>query len=340
MKVFVTGGAGFIGSNVAMHHITKGDHVTILDNLSRKGGDFNLSWLKKPSKHNLHFVKNDVRNYRQVVDALPRNADIVYHFAGQVAVTTSVLNPRDDFESNAAGTINLLEAVRSKAPEAIVCYSSTNKVYGGMEDLGIVEDKHRYRYRNLRHGIPESQPLDFHSPYGCSKGCGDQYMLDYARIYGMRTIVFRQSCIYGTSQFGMEDQGWVAHLCIAAKLGRRINIYGNGKQVRDVLWIGDLVSAFEHAVSRISKSAGQCFNIGGGMKHTISVWGEFGPLLEDLAGRPLAVKWAGWRPGDQRIYVSDIRKAARVIGWHPTVSFEKGLERLWRWVSDNVKYLR
>jgi CDP-paratose 2-epimerase len=255
--------------------------------------------------------------------------------ASQVAVTTSVVDPRTDFEINALGTFNVLEAVRAAAPGAVVFYASTNKVYGGMEDVAVVEEATRYHYRDLPGGVPESQTLDFHSPYGCSKGAGDQYVRDYARIYGLRTVVFRQSCIYGTRQFGVEDQGWVAHFCIAAVLGRPISIYGNGKQVRDVLWIEDLVRAYDLAIEKIDVAAGKVYNIGGGSANAMSVWAEFGPLLEELAGHPIPVEYGDWRPGDQPVYISDISRAQRELGWTPEVGLRDGIARLWHWVCEN-----
>jgi len=338
MRVFITGGAGFIGCNVARHHLERGDEIVVFDNLSRRGAQINLEWLHEISAGRLRFVQGDVRSAEALAKALPADAERVYHLAGQVAVTTSVEDPRDDFECNALGTFNLLEAVRARAPGAIVFFSSTNKVYGEMTEAQVVEADTRYAYRNLPRGISEEQPLDFHSPYGCSKGCGDQYVRDYARIYGLRTVVLRQSCIYGIRQFGVEDQGWVAHFCIAARFGRPINIYGDGKQVRDVLWIEDLIDAYESAAQRIDRAAGEVFNIGGGPQNTISVWEEFGPMLEKLAGHPLEVRRGPWRPGDQRIYCSDIRKAETLLGWKPRTGFEEGLERLWTWISENSRF--
>jgi len=335
MKVFITGGAGFIGCNLADYHLSAGHEVSIYDNLSRKGAETNLAWLRERHSEQIIFVKGDVRDSTAVQNALPSDVDRVYHMAAQVAVTTSVQNPREDFEINALGTFNVLEAVRVVAPQASVFYASTNKVYGGMEQAAIEEDKTRYRYRDLRYGVSEKQPLDFHSPYGCSKGCGDQYVRDYARIYGLRTVVFRQSCIYGTRQFGVEDQGWVAHFCIAARLGRPIVIYGNGKQVRDVLWIDDLIAAYQAAADHIDRAAGQVYDIGGGPECTMSIWREFGPMLEELAGHPLPVTYSDWRPGDQPVYISDIRKAVRELGWCPQVSLKEGVERLWNWVDAN-----
>jgi CDP-paratose 2-epimerase len=335
VKVFITGGAGFIGANVAAHHLRCGDQVVVFDNLSRAGTRGNLAWLVQ-HRDDITFVHGDVRDFAAVQAALSRDVDVLYHFAAQVAVTTSVQDPREDFEINALGTFNVLEAVRQRAPEAIVLYASTNKVYGGMETVTITEDATRYRFCDLPYGIPEDQLLDFHSPYGCSKGAGDQYVRDYARIYGLRTVVLRQSCIYGTRQFGVEDQGWVAHFCISARLGNPITIYGDGKQSRDVLWIDDLIEAYRAAARNIDRASGQIYNVGGGSEHSVSIWREFGPLLEQLSEVPLQVQYADWRPGDQPVYISDIRKAEAELGWKPHVSLEDGVERLWRWVDDNV----
>jgi CDP-paratose 2-epimerase len=337
VKILITGGAGFIGANVAAHHLKLGHEVVVFDNLSRPGTRGNLAWLVQHRDGDIMFVNGDTRDFSALQAAMSRDVDIVYHFAAQVAVTTSVRDPRADFEINALGTFNVLEAVRQRAPEAIVLYASTNKVYGGMETVAITEDETRYRYCDLAYGIPEDQLLDFHSPYGCSKGAGDQYVRDYARIYGMRTVVFRQSCIYGTRQFGVEDQGWVAHFCISARLGNPITIYGDGKQARDVLWIDDLIAAYEAAAARIDRTSGRIYNIGGGPEHSVSIWREFCPLVEQLSERPPRVTYADWRPGDQPVYISDIRRAERELGWAPTVSFEAGVERLWRWVDANVQ---
>ena len=336
MKIFITGGAGFIGANVAAHHMRRGDEVIVFDNLSRAGARGNLAWLIQHREGKVAFVNGDVRDFTAVQTALPRDIDVVYHFAAQVAVTTSVRNPREDFEINALGTFNVLEAARQQAPDAILLYASTNKVYGGMETVEVVEDATRYCYEDLPLGISEDQGLDFHSPYGCSKGAGDQYVRDYARIFGMRTVVMRQSCIYGTRQFGVEDQGWIAHFCICARLGNPITIYGDGKQARDALWIDDLIAAYEAAAVNIDRTAGQVYNIGGGPGNSLSIWSEFGPLLERISGRTLQVTHAEWRPGDQPVYISDIRKAEHDLGWQPHVSLEAGLDRLWRWIDSNV----
>jgi CDP-paratose 2-epimerase len=253
--------------------------------------------------------------------------------AAQVAVTTSVTDPRTDFEVNALGTFNLLEAARHAGDNPIVVFASTNKVYGGMEDVAIVEQPTRYAYRDLPLGVPETRPLDFNSPYGCSKGAADQYTRDYARIYGLRSVVFRQSCIFGPHQMGVEDQGWVAWFVIAALTGQPITIYGDGKQVRDVLHVDDLIDAYLAAVERIDVTAGQVYNMGGGPDLTMSVWAEFGPMLEKLLGRRIEVGYGDWRPGDQRVYISDIRKAKQELGWAPKIGVHDGLAQLIEWVK-------
>ncbi len=334
MKLFITGGAGFIGCNSADHFLQQGHEVVVFDNLSRKGGQANLDWLRARHDERLHFVAGDIRDYNSLVAAIG-GADAVLHLASQVAVTTSVQNPRDDFEINALGTFNVLEAVRQVCPEAAVLYASTNKVYGDMEGAKVVLRNGRYTYADYTHGIPETYPLDFHSPYGCSKGAGDQYMLDYARIYGLKTVVFRQSCIYGQRQFGIEDQGWVAHFVIATILNRPITIYGDGKQVRDLLHVNDLVAAYELAIHQIEALRGEVFNVGGGPGNTLSVWTEFGPLLAELAGHEAPVTRAAWRPGDQRVFVADIRKIANRLGWRPALSPEQGIRELYAWVLAN-----
>lgn len=334
MKIFITGGAGFIGCNSADFFLEQGDEVVIFDNLSRIGTEDNLRWLRARHGDRLQFCHGDVRDFEALAAAV-QGADVVLHLASQVAVTTSVQNPRQDFEINALGTFNALEAVRLNAPEATFLYASTNKVYGGMEAVGIVERDGRYRYAGYEHGIPESHPLDFHSPYGCSKGAGDQYTLDYARIYGLNTVSFRQSCIYGPRQFGVEDQGWVAHFVIAAVTGKTINIYGDGRQVRDVLHVSDLVRAYRRATERIDACRGEAINIGGGPANTLSIWSEFGPLLARLKGEPVPVNYGPWRPGDQRVFMADIRKAEALLGWRPTISPEQGVANLYEWVDRN-----
>ncbi|MGH2592837.1 MAG: NAD-dependent epimerase/dehydratase family protein [Anaerolineae bacterium] len=335
MRVLITGGAGFIGCHAVDRFLRRGHEVTIFDNLSRRGGRSNLDWLA--ARHGagaFRLIEADLRDFDQLA-AAAHGQDAIIHLAGQVAVTTSVEDPRSDFEDNALGTFNALEAARLSGSDPIFLYSSTNKVYGGMEAVGIVEQATRYAYRDFPNGIPERQPLDFHSPYGCSKGAGDQYARDYARIYGLRTVVIRQSSIYGPRQFGIEDQGWLAWLIIAAACGYPITIYGDGKQARDVLYVDDLIDAYEAAIAHIDEAAGHAFNVGGGPANTLSVWAEFGPMLEELIGREVEVRWGDWRPGDQRIYVSDVRKAENMLGWSPRIAPTDGVPKLYQWVVEN-----
>ncbi len=336
MRVLITGGAGFIGSNTADRLLREGHEVIVLDNLSRAGSERNLSWLRDQHGE-LPFAQVDVRDAQGLRRALHEHAplDAVFHFAAQVAVTTSVEDPRTDFEINAQGTFNVLEAVRSLDMDPVVLYTSTNKVYGALDALGVEEEETRYRYAGGLGGVAEETPLDFYSPYGCSKGAADQYVRDYHRIYGLRSVVFRNSCIYGPRQFGIEDQGWLAWFVIAAVLGRPITIYGDGKQVRDVLYVGDLVEAMLRAVEQIEVTQGQVYNIGGGPANSLSVWREFGPLLERLLGRQVPVQYGDWRPGDQRIYISDVSKAERDFGWVPKTGVEEGIGRLVAWVREN-----
>ena len=325
-KYLVTGGAGFIGSNYVSRLLGKGEKVEIYDNLSRAGGPLNIQWLRHTyGQDSFELVVGDLRNSSLLTTAV-RDADVIIHLAGQVAVTTSVLHPREDFEENALGTFNVLEAAWLSGQQPVVLYSSTNKVYGGMEEMAVVEKETRYDYADFPLGIPETQTLDFHSPYGCSKGAGDQYVRDYARMYDLPTVVLRQSCIYGPRQFGIEDQGWVAWFVIAALLGKPITIFGDGKQVRDVLHVEDLLNAYDIAIAKIDDVAGQVFNVGGGPENTMSIWVEFGPILEKLLGREVPVTWdSNWRPGDQPVYISDIRKAKTELGWQPQI----GVEAVW-----------
>lgn len=335
MTIVITGGAGFIGCNLAASLLDSGEQVTIVDNLSRPRTDQNLSWLQeRPDSQRLRFVQADIRDAAAMESIIPGHA-AVFHLAAQVAVTTSVTNPREDFEINALGTFNVLEAARKASTPPAVLFASTNKVYGGMEDVQIDEGATRYAYADFASGIPEDQLLDFHSPYGCSKGAADQYVRDYSRIYGLKSVVFRQSCIYGPRQFGVEDQGWAAHFVIAAVLGRPITIYGDGKQVRDMLYVGDLVAAYRTALEQIDTVSGRVYNIGGGPTNTLAIWSEFGPLLEELTGRQMQVNFGEWRPGDQPVYISDISKAAAELGWQPQVDVRDGIARLVRWVEAN-----
>jgi CDP-paratose 2-epimerase len=285
----------------------------------------------------LTFVRGDVTNIKDAGKLISffQKADAILHLAAQVAVTTSVTDPRTDFEINALGTFNVLEAMRASGSRAKLIYSSTNKVYGEMLDVKVMQKGNRYAYEALPYGASESQSLDFHSPYGCSKGAADQYVHDYGRIYGLDTVVMRQSCIYGPRQFGVEDQGWVAWFIIATTLGKKLSIYGDGKQVRDVLYVEDLVRAYDMAIRAGTKTRGGIYNIGGGFKNTLSVWTEFGPLLEKLFRRKLMAKFEGWRPGDQKIFIADIRKAKKEFGWEPKMHVTEGVTKLYEWVTTN-----
>jgi CDP-paratose 2-epimerase len=338
MRILITGGAGFIGSNLARRLLEGGHVVTLFDNLSRPRTQHNLEWLRNLAGDTggiLEFIQADVRDPEALL-AAASNTHAIFHLAGQVAVTTSLQDPFNDFAINALGTLNVLEAARRSPSKPAVLYSSTNKVYGAMEDIAIVEEGTRYRYRDLVGGITEAQPLDFHSPYGCSKGSGDQYVRDYARVFGLRTVVFRQSAIYGPRQFGVEDQGWAAHFMIAAQLGRPITVYGNGKQVRDLLYIDDLVELYELALHNVDALAGQIFNVGGGPENTIAIWTEFQPMLRQLAGHSIpSPSYAEWRPGDQAVCVMNIDRVSKALNWHPQVGVEEGLTRLWRWIGEN-----
>lgn len=333
-QLLITGGAGFIGVNAARHFARQGWQITVLDNLSRRGTEGNLRWLQEHAS--LRFERADVRE-PAAVDRIVGEVrpNLLLHLAGQVAVTTSVTDPREDFEINARGTFNVLEAVRRKSPESFFIDASTNKVYGRMEDLGIIERNGRYEYRDLPEGADEQQPLDFHSPYGCSKGAADQYTTDYSRIYGLRTVAFRQSCIYGTRQFGIEDQGWVAWFTIAAVLGKQITIYGDGKQTRDVLHVDDLARAYEAAYVQREAVAGQSFNIGGGPANTMSLR-ELIAYLEAELGIRIPLQWSDWRPGDQPVFVCNVGKAKRLLGWQPAIAVQDGVRQLIHWVRDNV----
>jgi len=332
-KLLITGGAGFIGSNLSNYFSSKGYHITIYDNLERIGAKHNLRWLKK-NHPDIEVIVDDIRNFASLKKVVKDN-DAVFHLAGQVAVTSSVANPRLDFEANALGTLNVLEAARLSGHKPAVIYASTNKVYGGMEKLKIVEKKTRYTYGDLSFGINESTCLDFHSPYGCSKGVGDQYVRDYARIYSIPTLVFRQSCIYGPRQFGIEDQGWIAWFIIALFHNKKLHIYGDGKQVRDILYIDDLIRAYEIALHDITKVRGRIYNIGGGIKNSISVWTEFKPILENLFNKKISASFSTWRPGDQKVYISDIRLIKKDLHWEPEVDNVDGITRLYDWIKKN-----
>lgn len=331
--LLITGGAGFIGVNSAQHFAERGWRIVIIDNLSRRGTEDNLRWLQERCP--VEFHRLDIRDYAVLAEVVAgTRPDALLHLAAQVAVTTSVADPREDFEINALGTFNVLEAVRFGSPETFVINASTNKVYGKMEDVGVEERNGRYEYRDLPGGVTENQQLDFHSPYGCSKGAADQYTIDYARIYGLRATTFRQSCIYGTRQFGIEDQGWVAWFTIAAVLGKPITIYGDGRQIRDVLDVRDLARAYESAIENRVAASGQAFNIGGGPGNTMSLRELLG-YLEETLDTEIPLSWDDWRPGDQPVFVCDTTRAEKRLGWKPEIPVREGVSRLISWVREN-----
>ena len=341
MKILISGVAGFIGGHAAEKWLDQGATVVGFDNLSRRGNVENIRWLTQQAADTagvFEFSHCDIRNETDVLSMFERHrdADAIIHLAGQVAVTTSFLNPRFDFESNALGTLNLLEATRIYCRKAAFLFASTNKVYGGMEQVEIVLDEqaNRYRYADYPDGIPETAPLDFHSPYGCSKGTADQYVRDYSRMYDLNTVVFRQSCVYGTRQFGVEDQGWVAWFTIARLLGKPVTIYGDGRQVRDVLWADDLVGLYQAAIEKIDVARGKVYNAGGGAAHTMSLL-ELNGLLDRHFEPGPAVTYDEWRPGDQRCFVADIGRAGRELAWSPKTPPADGVARLAEWAKQN-----
>jgi CDP-paratose 2-epimerase len=331
----ITGGAGFVGANLAHRLLSEDRPVLILDNLSRAGVEQNLQWLRDMHGAAVEVIVGDIRDRAVVARAVGR-ARPVFHFAAQVAVTTSIVDPLEDFSINAQGTLNVLEAIRAQPTPPPIVMTSTNKVYGGLDGVALVRDGRHYapEAAALRaRGISEAQPLDFHSPYGCSKGTADQYVRDYARTYGIATVVFRMSCIYGPHQFGTEDQGWVAHFLLRALERAPITLYGDGMQVRDILFVEDLVDAFLLAERNIARLAGQAYNIGGGPGNVISLL-ELLDCIEALHGARPEVNFQRWRTGDQRYYVSDTSRFQQATGWRPKVGVSVGVERLYRWLRE------
>lgn len=337
MKYLITGGCGFLGSNIAAKTLNLGHDLLIFDNLSRTGSIQNLSWLESLGR--FRFFHGDIRNQNDVESAIKLyKPEIVIHLAGQVAMTTSLANPRLDFEINALGTLNLLEAIRHFCPQAGVIYSSTNKVYGDLETLNYLEEETRYRLVDYPNGIPETMHLDFHSPYGCSKGSADQYILDYTRMFGLKGAVFRHSSMYGGRQFSTYDQGWVGWFCqkaIEQASGslETFTVSGNGKQVRDLLHSEDMVDLYLKASEQIEKISGHAFNIGGGMENNLSVLELLGFLGEQVR-QPLNFHFIAPRESDQKVFVADLQKARNLLGWSPRISWREGLIRMMDWCRD------
>ena len=337
MRVLITGSAGFIGSHLAECCANENHEVWGIDNLSRKGTKFNLDHLKTNFAHNFYFQKLDLVDLKALETFFLQHGpfDWIAHEAGQVAVTTSLKNPFEDFDSNAKATLNLLESVRKYSPDAKVAFASTNKVYGTLKNLKVMEMENKYSFVPGFQGVNEDTSLDFHSPYGCSKGSADQYVCDYARSFGLKTTAFRQSCIYGNRQFGLEDQGWVAWFLIAASLGKPITIYGDGKQVRDLLWIDDLCELYLSFWKSDTFPWGTPVNAGGGLKNCLSLL-ELVGLMENMKIDFNKPSYSDWRRGDQKIFCSDNSLALELLNWSPKIKPSDGVEKLWRWIEQNI----
>ncbi len=336
--ILITGGAGFVGSNFSHYMLSKypNSRVTVYDDFSRSGTEHNLSWLKEtyPTDDRLKVIKAELQDLNELSKAVS-GKDLILHAAAQVAVTTSLLDPRSDFDTNALGTLNLLEATRKSKEDPVLLYCSTNKVYGELHNTPLEEENTRYEFSSPhRNGINESQPLDPCTPYGCSKAAGDIYFQDYADMYGTKSIVFRMSCIYGIHQYGTEDQAWISHFAISLILDHPVTIYGDGKQVRDILYIDDLCRAFEQSADHIRTTRGQFYNMGGGPGNTYSLI-ELIDYLEQLAQRKFSTSFDSWRPADQRVYYSNISKAEQDFGWTPQIDKEKGVKLLYEWTLKN-----
>ncbi len=339
MKYLITGGCGFLGSNIASEVLKQNNELIIYDNLSRLGSESNLDWLKSIGTFN--FIKESTSDFNKISDVIKtEKPDVIYHLAGQVAMTTSISNPRLDFETNVLGSFNVLEAVRQFSPDTVIVYSSTNKVYGDFEYLTYEETDTRYICKEYHDGFDENVNLDFHSPYGCSKGSVDQYMLDYARMFNLNTIVFRHSSMYGARQFGTYDQGWISWFCqkaVETKLDNstKFTISGNGKQVRDVLYVDDMIELYIKAPNYISNAKGKAFNIGGGMKNSLSLL-ELFKMLENKLSIKLNYTKLSPRESDQKVFVADLTKANEFFEWMPKVSSEEGITKMLAWVDEVI----
>jgi CDP-paratose 2-epimerase len=333
--ILITGGAGFIGCNLADRLAGKGHHVLVYDSLTRDRVERNLSWLEERHGRRITSIIGDTRDEDELKRAAAE-AQAVFHFAAQVAVTTSLIDPREDFQVNVRGTLNLLDAMRMRREPVPVIFASTNKVYGDLEDLRLVSSDTRYEPEGImvRRGIAESRPLDFHTPYGCSKGAADQYVLDYCRSFGIPTAVFRMSCIYGQRQMGTEDQGWVAHFLIQALEDKAITIYGDGRQVRDILDVDDAVEAYIRALDRIDDVQGRVFNLGGGPDNAVSLL-QLVDHIGAVTGRDLELAFEDWRQGDQRWFVSDTHAATQALGWPRPRGWREGVARLAQWLASD-----
>lgn len=339
MKLLITGGCGFLGSNLVVDALSRSDEILIFDNLSRNGSRSNLEWLT--AQGSFTFRHGDIRNRNDVEATLAAfQPDVVFHLAGQVAMTTSIANPQMDFEINVVGTHNLLESVRRYCPKAIIVYSSTNKVYGDLDQFSYREDETRYVCVDRPNGFDEAVQLSFQSPYGCSKGAADQYMLDYARIFGLKTVVFRHSSMYGGRQFATYDQGWIGWFCqkaVEAQHGTAtpFTISGNGKQVRDVLHGDDMKRLYMAAVHHIDRAQGQAFNIGGGAENSLSLL-ELFDMFTHITGTSLLYQQLPVRESDQRVFIADVTKAQRLLNWRPQVSAFDGVSAMVRWTSEAI----
>lgn len=338
MKYLVTGGCGFVGSNIVARLTREGSRVALFDNLTRAGAAPNLDWLQSLGQQ--QFVHGDIRNPHDVDRVIAElKPDVIFHLGGQVAMTTSMNNPRHDFEVNVVGSLNLLESVRRHCPQAAIIYSSSNKVYGGLDSVELVEGNTRYTAPSLPHGVPETASLDFQTPYGCSKGAADQYMLDYARCFGLNTVVFRHSTIFGGRQFATFDQGWVGWFCQQAVAVKKnsarapFTISGDGKQVRDLLFVDDAVECYLQAVRHIGAARGHAFNIGGGMENSCSLL-ELFELLESILPVKLAYTKLPWRHSDQKYFVANNAKAARILNWKPLVTKAAGVAKTVEWAAS------
>jgi len=345
MRILITGGAGMIGSHAAEYYAKKGNDVIVLDNLMRSSlfgydkDSVEYNWNYLSNFKNIKRVKGDVRSEEDVYNALGDGVGVVIHTAGQPGVPLSVRIPKEDFSINAFGTLNVLECVRQRCKDATFIYCSTNKVYGeNVDKIHLLEKNTRYVYKDIK-GIPESLSIDHsgHTPYGVSKYVGDIYAQEYAYIYGMKTAVFRMSCIYCTRQFGFEDQGWVAWFVIANLLNKPITIYGDGKQVRDLLYADDVVEAYDKFIK--SDLRHEVFNIGGGPDHTTSLL-EFISMIEKKTGKKMVISFSDWRPSDQKVYISDISKVTKKLNWQPQTNIDMGLENVLKWVKDNIKMFK